>query len=187
MKMSDEEDYEDGPVVTPEDIARLSQEQETQQLGLIMPSLHFEEAIQAKINYLNRNILFSEVPRIVIYVYVYQPAEYVINVLGRIVFRIDLSFNVNGAWARITKNPSGGGESFVVVMSGGECVTTMHRLLQTVYGQTLNSDQNTGHVTAAIRLIDAQSREKPKRLTTRMITDLEQICNRISIIQSMES
>ena len=196
--MSDSEDLEDGVVVTSADIARLSDEQLTQRLGPIMQSTHFDPAVQDKINYLDQNILFSEDPSIVIYVYTYQPAEYVVNVFERIVFRINLNFDVNGAWARITKNPSGGGESFIDVTSNENCVSTMHTLLHETYISIMYEILQRDHhalytrgryrVSPAMRTINAQSRQNPKRgVGTRMITDLEQICNRISMIQSTES
>ena len=165
----------------------MNRREDIPELGSITVA-RFQPDIQGKISYLDQNIRYSADPRIVIYTYVYQPAEYVINVFQRIVFRIDLNFNENSAWARVTQTPHGGEESSIVVMSGDDCVSTVHGFLQIVYDQTLNSDHSTGRVSAARRLIIAQSRKKTQRfVTTRMITDLEQICNRISMMQSTES
>ncbi len=186
--MSDSEDFEDGPVVTPRDIAQLNAEQQTQQLGLIIPSPLFDVTIKEKIDFLDQNIRFSTDPRIVIYVYAYQPAEYVVNVFERIVFRINLSCDVNGTWARITKNPSGGGESFIDVTSNENCVSIMHTLLDETYISIMHELLQREHpalfkdgkyrVSPARRLIQASSREK-RSVNAKMITD---IIDRISIM-----
>ena len=183
--MSDsDEDLEDGPVLTAEDIGR-----QNRQLSPVIQSLPmFDPTIQGKIDYLNGHIEYTTDERIQIFTYVYQPAEFVINVIERIVFRINLSFDVNGAWARITKNPSGGGESFIDVTSKENCVSTMHTLLHETYISTMYELLQRDHpalfkggkfrVSPARRLIQASSKEK-RSVKAKMITD---IIDRISIM-----